>query len=93
MTAQWGVIDAASITEARALIGTPLRRDRMQWVAEATRDAVRVTIRDFLWSDKTGLPVTLYSEDDVNIRAVEVFRHVFRAYPTVPSPYYESAAA
>jgi acyl dehydratase len=41
MTAQWGVIDAASITEARALIGTPLRRDRMQWVAEATRDAVR----------------------------------------------------
>ena len=60
---------------------------------EATRDAVRVTIRDFLWSDKTGLPVALYSEDDVNIRAEDVFRHVFRAYPTVPSPYYEGAAA
>ena len=60
---------------------------------EATRDAVRVTIRDFLWSDKTGLPVALYSEDDVNIRMEDVFRHVFRAYPTVPSPYYENAAA
>jgi type I restriction enzyme R subunit len=60
---------------------------------EATRDAVRVTIRDFLWSDKTGLPVDLYSEDDVNIKSEEVFRHVFRAYPTVPSPYYESTAA
>lgn len=59
---------------------------------EATRDAVRVTIRDFLWSDKTGLPVALYSEDDVNARAENVFRHVFQAYPIVPSPYYESAA-
>ena len=60
---------------------------------ETTRDAVRVTIRDFLWSDKTGLPVALYSEDDVNLKAEDVFRHVFRAYPTVPSPYYASVAA
>ena len=60
---------------------------------EATRDAVRVTIQDFLWSDKTGLPVDSYSEDDVQARSDEVFRHVFRAYPTVPSPYYQSAAA
>jgi len=59
---------------------------------EATRDAVRVTIRDFLWSDKTGLPVVLYSEDEVNLKAEDIFRHVFRAYPTVPSPYYKSAA-
>ncbi|MCZ6733262.1 MAG: hypothetical protein O7B27_12070 [Gammaproteobacteria bacterium] len=54
---------------------------------------MRVTLRDFLWSDKTGLPVARYSEDDVNLRAEDVFRHVFRAYPTVPSPYYENAAA
>jgi type I restriction enzyme R subunit len=60
---------------------------------EATRDAVRVTIRDFLWSDETGLPVALYSEDDVTMRTEEVFRHVFRVYPTIPSPYYESASA
>ena len=35
----------------------------------------------------------LYSEDDVNTKAEDVFRHVFRAYPTVPSPHYASAAA
>ena len=60
---------------------------------EATRDAVRVAIRDFLWSDGTGLPVDEYTEDDVAQKAEEVFRHVFRAYPTVPSPYYGQAVA
>ncbi|MEN8131298.1 MAG: type I restriction endonuclease subunit R, partial [Pseudomonadota bacterium] len=43
---------------------------------EATRDAVRVTIHDYLWTDKTGLPVDAYTEDDVNERAEDVFRHV-----------------
>ncbi len=57
---------------------------------EATRDAVRATIRDYLWSDDTGLPVDNYTEDDVDARAEEVFRHIYRAYPTVPSPYYVS---
>jgi type I restriction enzyme R subunit len=60
---------------------------------ESTRDAVRVTIQDFLWRDETGLPVDSYTEDDVMARTDEVFRHVFWAYPTVPSPYYQSAAA
>ncbi len=60
---------------------------------EATRDAVLVTIKDFLWSDKTGLPADSYTEDDVQVRTNEVFRHVFRVYPTVPSPYYQYAAA
>jgi len=65
-----------------------------QWKdKESTRDAVRVTIQDFLWSDKTGLPVDSYTEEDVQVRTDEVFRHVFWAYPTVPSPYYQSAAA
>ena len=58
---------------------------------ETTRDAVHVTIRDFLWSDDTGLPVDLYTEDDVAQKAKDVFSHVFRAYPTVPSPYYKAA--
>ncbi len=57
---------------------------------ESTRDAVRLAIRDFLWSDNTGLPVKRYSEDDVDAKAEEVFRHVYRAYPTIPSPYYKS---
>ena len=60
---------------------------------EATRSAVHVTIRDFLWSDETGLPAGGYSDEEVEARSDDVFRHVFRAYPTVPSPYYEIAAA
>lgn len=58
---------------------------------EATRDAVRVAIHDFLWSDETGLPDD-YSKDEVGTKTDDVFRHVFRVYPTVPSPYYENAA-
>ena len=55
---------------------------------ETTRDAVRITIRDFLWSDETGLPVDSYSEEEVVAKAEDVFLHVFRAYPKVPSPFY-----
>ncbi len=58
---------------------------------EATRDAVRIAIRDFLWSDETGLPVGSYSEEDVEVKAEDVFLHVYRAYPTVPSPFYAEA--
>jgi len=59
---------------------------------ESTRDAVLGTIRDFLYSDKTGLPIETYSDDEVHIIADNVFKHVFRAYPTVPSPYYALAS-
>jgi type I restriction enzyme R subunit len=59
---------------------------------EAMRDAVRVSIRDFLWSDKTGLPVERYTEEEVQLKAEEVYRHVYRVYPRLPSPYYNSAA-
>ena len=65
-----------------------------QWQQrEATRDAVRLAIRDFLWSESTGLPVGQYTEIDVQARAEEVYRHVFRVYPILPSPYYEAQAA
>lgn len=59
---------------------------------ESTKDAVRLAIQDFLWSEQTGLPGT-YSEKDVWDKAEAVFVHVFRAYPTVPSPYYASMAS
>ncbi|MDX9745012.1 MAG: type I restriction endonuclease subunit R [Syntrophales bacterium] len=59
---------------------------------ESTRDAVRLTIHDFLWSEQTGLPET-YSEEDVRDKTEAVFVHVFRAYPTVPSPYYANMAS
>jgi len=58
---------------------------------EATRDAVRVAISNFLWSDETGLPIDRYDENDVTQKADDVFRHVYWAYPRLPSPYYEAA--
>ncbi|MFO8049202.1 MAG: hypothetical protein R6U29_09240 [Desulfosudaceae bacterium] len=39
-----------------------------------------------------GLPVNQYAENDVQACADEVFRHVFHAYPTIPSPYYQARA-
>lgn len=59
---------------------------------EATRDAVRQAILDFLWNDSTGLPVDKYSENEVQSRADEVYRHVYRVYPQLPSPFYPTAA-
>ena len=55
---------------------------------EATRDAVQIVIKNFLWNDQTGLPVESYSEEDVEAKSEEVFRHVWRAYPCLPSPVY-----
>jgi type I restriction enzyme R subunit len=59
---------------------------------ESTRDSIRLTIQDYLWNEQTGLPKT-YSEEDVRDKTEAVFMHVFRAYPTVPSPYYASMAS
>ena len=75
----------------RTLKAEELRVDRWQ-EKEATRDAVRVAIDDFLWSDRTGLPDD-YTDPEVDARSEAVFRHVFRVYPTVPSPYYQTDAA
>lgn len=60
---------------------------------ETTRDAVRTAIKDFLWDEKTGLPIDTYSENDVIQKAEDVFTHVFRVYTTVPSPYFSSPSA
>lgn len=92
-----GAADIKRIKDVAVDLLETLKAEKLridQWRdKESTRDAVRVTIQDFLWSDKTGLPVDSYTEDDVMARTDEVFRHVFWAYPTVPSPYYQSAAA
>ena len=66
---------------------------KFQWRdKEATRDAVKLSIRDFLYGDEKGLPLAYYSEEEVMERADNVFRHVYRAYPTLPSPCYQDAA-
>ena len=80
-------IKDVAISLLETLKAEKLRID--QWRdKESTRDAVRIAIQNFLWSDKTGLPVDSYTEDDVQMRSDDVFRHVFRVYPTIPSPYY-----
>jgi type I restriction enzyme R subunit len=84
-------IKAVAVGLLRKLKAKKLRVDHWR-DKEATRDSVRGTIRNFLWSDKTGLPVESYTTDDVNTITDEVFRHVYRAYPTVPSPCYAEAA-
>jgi type I restriction enzyme, R subunit len=85
-------IKAVAVGLLAALKGEKLRVD--QWrEKEATRDAVRVAIHDFLWSDQTGLPVNSYGEAEIEERTEDVFRHVYRAYPKIPSPYYESVPA
>ncbi len=59
------------------------------WQAtELNRDSVRLTIHNFLYADATGLPVDSYDEEDVEVLTNEVYQHIWRAYPTLPSPVY-----
>lgn len=54
---------------------------------EATRDAVRLAISDFLYSDGTGLPAA-YTDEEVKALSESVFQYMFYAYPTLPSPLF-----
>jgi type I restriction enzyme, R subunit len=54
---------------------------------ESTRDTVFLEIKNFLYDDKTGLPES-YTIEDIDLKSAAVFEHVYRAYPSVPSPYY-----
>jgi type I restriction enzyme, R subunit len=58
---------------------------------EATRDAVRVAILNFLYDDRTGLPIDHYTVEEVNTKVDAVFAHIFQSYPTLPSPFYSVA--
>lgn len=51
----WGQITPEGIAEAATLIDVPLRRDRMQWIEAATRDA----IRHFAWGIGDNNPLWL----------------------------------
>ncbi|NVO66797.1 hypothetical protein [Methanofollis tationis] len=89
---QRGTLGQVALIPNNILKAEKLRVDHWR-DKEATRDAVRLVIRDFLWSESTGLPVNHYTEDDVKARAEDVYRHVYRAYPTLPSPFYEKSAS
>ena len=91
-------INAAEIKRLKAIAVELLARLKAEKLKidrwrdkESTRDAVKVEIHDFLWSDDTGLPVDSYTENDVEEKAEAVSQHIFRVYPTVPSPYYVTA--
>ena len=58
---------------------------------ESSRDAVLLEIRHYLLSDDTGLPPDSYTDEEVEALSAQVYRHIFRAYPGIPSPYYEVA--
>ncbi len=83
--------EIASIKEVAVSLLANLKAEQLrvnQWRdKEATRDAVRGTIFDYLYSDKTGLPDS-YTDDEIKTKSEDVFRHVFYAYPTIPSPIY-----
>ena len=85
-------VKAVAVGLLRTLKAEKLRID--QWrEKEATRSAVKVAIHDFLYGDETGLPTGAYSDGEVTVRSDDIFRHVYRVYPTLPSPYYQPAAA
>lgn len=78
---------------AQGLLDTLKARlaDISDWQAtEANRAAVRVVIHDYLYADSTGLPVESYEEEEVDALADDVFRHVWRVYPELPSPVYHA---
>jgi len=89
--------ETASIKKMAIELLTTLKSEKLNvdhWRdKEATRDAVRIAIRDFLWSDDTGLPIDTFTEEDVENKSEDIFRHIYRAYPTVPSPYYEYSSS
>ena len=64
-----------------------------QWrEKEATRATIQTTIHDFLFDEATGLPES-YAEGEVEEKTADVYRHVYRVYPEIPSPYYGTGTA
>ena len=55
---------------------------------ESTRDEVKQRIFDFLYDENTGLPVTAYEEDEIQVVSDTLYQHVYRVYPCLPSPIY-----
>jgi type I restriction enzyme R subunit len=88
-------LDKKDVERVKAIAGgllTKLKTEQLRierWRdRENTRDAVHVSIRDYLYADATGLPLDAYDEKEVFEKADAVFAHVYRVYPTVPSPFF-----
>ncbi len=76
---------------ATALLAT-LKAERLKvanWqLKESTRDAVKQQIFDFLYDERTGLPIEQYDDNEISDISERVFLHIYRAYPELPSPIY-----
>jgi type I restriction enzyme R subunit len=55
---------------------------------EATKAEVKTFIHDYLWDDKTGLPVGIYAPQEVDEKTELVFEHILRQYPDVEHNVY-----
>jgi len=57
---------------------------------EATRDSIKLEIKDWLWKDVTGLPES-YTTEEISQRADVVYAHIFRVYNTASPEIYATA--
>jgi len=71
----------------KLLMQNPLHTDYQEHYEQLVRDAVKQQIFDFLYDEKTGLPVDDYNDEDMALTE-NVYWHVYRVYLTVPSPVY-----
>lgn len=60
-----------------------LKAEKLQfdsWHAkETTRDSIRIEIKNFLWDDLLGLPIS-YSEPEVHDKAEAAYTHIYQQY-------------
>jgi type I restriction enzyme R subunit len=54
---------------------------------EATRDSIKLEIKDWLWKDVTGLPES-YTTEEISQKAEVVYAHIFRIYNTASPEIY-----
>lgn len=54
----------------------------------SSRDAVKQRIYDYLYDDKTGLPVDSYEAEEIEALTGVLFTPIYRAYPALPSSIY-----
>lgn len=84
--------EIAKIKQVATTLLATLKAERLKvanWQQkESTRDAVKQQIFDFLYDERTGLPVEQYEEDEISHITERVFLHIYRAYPELPSPIY-----
>ena len=52
---------------------------------------VETTIYNYLYDEKTGLPVDHYTDEEVKETSQRVFLHIVEKYPSLPSPFYNAA--